>query len=75
MAYQIQRCDGLYHEALRGLEFLPKDAKKAVYLSAKLYQQILRRIEHLHYNVFEHSARTRKSEKFMILAQHIWKKF
>lgn len=75
MAYQIQRCDWLYHEALHGLEFLPKDAKKAVYLSAKLYQQILRRIEHLHYNVFEHSARTRKSEKFMVLAQHIWKKF
>ena len=75
MAYQIQRCDWLYKEALHGVEFLPKDAKKAVYLSAKLYQQILRRIEHLNYNVFEHSARTKKSEKFMVLAQHIWKKF
>ena len=75
MAYQIQRCDSLYKEALHGLEYLPKEARKAVYLSAKLYQQILRRIEHLHYNVFEYSARTRKSEKFMVLAQHMWKKF
>ena len=74
MAFQIQRCDWLYKEALHGLEYLPKEVRKAIYLSAKLYQQILRRIEHLHYNVFEHSARTRKSEKFMVLAQHMWKK-
>ena len=73
MAYEIQRCDALYKEALHGLEYLPKEARKAVYLSAKMYQQILRRIEHLHYNVFEHSARTKKSEKYMVLIQHIWK--
>jgi phytoene/squalene synthetase len=75
MAFQIQRCDALYHEALHGLDFLPKETRKAIYLSAKLYQQILRRIEHLHYHVFDKSARTRKSEKFLVLAQHMWKRF
>ncbi len=74
MAYEIQRCDALYHEALHGLQYLPKSSRKAIYLSAKLYQQILRRIEKLHYNMFDASARTTKSEKFMILAQHMWKR-
>lgn len=74
MAYEIQHCDWLYKEALHGLEYLPKDSRKAIYLSAKLYQQILRRIEHIKYNVFERSARTKKTEKFMVLAQHIRKK-
>lgn len=73
MAYQIHRCDALYHEALHGLQYLPKNCRKAIYMSAKLYQQILRRIEKLHYNVFSHSARTTKTEKFMVLTQHIWK--
>jgi 15-cis-phytoene synthase len=74
MAYEIQRCDTLYDEALHGLKFLPKESKKAIYLSAKLYQQILRRIEHLHYNVFDRSARTTKSEKLMVLVSNIGKK-
>lgn len=74
VAYEIQRCDALYQEALHWLQYLPKHARKAVYLSAKLYQQILRRIEKLHYNMFAQSARTRKNEKFMVLAQHMWKK-
>jgi phytoene/squalene synthetase len=74
MAFEIQRCDALYHEALHGIQYLPKESRKAIYLSAKLYQQILRRIEKLDYNVFEHSARTRKSEKFMVIMQHMGKR-
>lgn len=71
MAYQIQRADWLYQEALEWLDRLPKSSRKAIYLSAKLYQQILRKIEYLHYNVFANSAKTKKRDKLLVLLKEI----
>lgn len=75
MAYCIHHCDALYDEAYHGIQFLPKDTRKAVYLSLKLYQQILRKIEYNHYNVFAQSARTQRHDKALVLTKEIRKKW
>lgn len=71
MKAQIARADSLYNEAIEGVHYLPRDARKAIYLSAKLYQEILRKIERRWYNVFAYSAKTAKRDKLRILLTHI----
>lgn len=67
MQMQIQKADDLYSYALTGVRYLPKVARKAIYLSAKLYQEILRKIERLDYDVFSSSAKTTKFDKSKVL--------
>lgn len=71
MTAQIDHIDALYDEAIEGIHHLPRDTRKAIYLSAKLYQEILRKIERRWYNVFAYSAKTAKRDKLRILLQHI----
>jgi 15-cis-phytoene synthase len=67
-AYQITRCDLLYQHAYEGIPLLPRVARIPVRLAAKLYQRILRHIEHHHYNVFDKSMRTSKRKKLWTVA-------
>lgn len=75
MRFQIRRADELYGYALQGLHYLPQKTRNAIYLSAKLYQGILRKIEKYDYNVFAYSAKTGKREKLRIILSHMWKYF
>lgn len=75
MRFQIARADKLYEIALEGLQYLPRETRNAIYLSAKLYQWIVRRIEKNDYNVFAYSAKTRKRDKLRIVLSHMWKYF
>lgn len=71
MAHCIQHCDALYQEAKIWLQYLPKNSRKAVYMSLKLYQQILRKIEYRHYNVFAKSARTQWHDKAIVIMKEL----
>ncbi len=73
MAYCIQHCDALYEEARLWLKHLPPRSQKAIYMSLKLYQQILRKIEHTQYNIFAKSARTNWQDKWIVIAKSLWK--
>jgi phytoene/squalene synthetase len=71
MKRAIARCDEFFEQSFSGLKYLTKFSRQAVYLAARLYQSILRKIEKIEYNVFAFSARTKPSEKFIILARYI----
>lgn len=74
MHYYIDKCDDLYFEAMQGLSFLKKGSRKAVFIAAKLYQEILRKIQRIGYNVFEHSAKTTRLEKFTVMARYFFRR-
>lgn len=75
MRFQISRADALYELALQWLQYLPRQTRNAIYLSAKLYQGILRKIEKCDYNIFAYSAKTTKRDKLRIVLSHMWKYF
>lgn len=74
MAYMkraINRCDDLFEQSFSGLKYLTKFSRQAIYLAARLYQSILRKIENIDYNVFALSARTTPTEKFITLSRYV----
>lgn len=71
MQTQITYCDGLYDQALYGLQYLNIKGVKPVYLAAKLYQRILRQIEKVWYNVFAFDAHTTKLQKIRTLLPYL----
>lgn len=73
MREAIDLADNLYQESIPGLDFLDPQGKKPVYLAARLYQEILRKIERNWYNVFGRSAKTSSRDKMKVVAKNIWK--
>jgi len=71
MKRAIIRCDDLFEQSFSGLKYLTKFSRQAIYLAARLYQSILRKIEKNGYNVFAFSARTTSSEKFITLSRYL----
>ena len=67
MAYMIQKCRVLYTESYSGIPYLSRYARMPIYLSGKLYEGILDRIEYLDYDVFTASARTSQWRKIWIV--------
>lgn len=67
MKDQIAKIRLLYREAEQGYQYIPKEARRAVELSARLYEGILDKIETLDYDVFEKSARTNFLQKMRIM--------
>lgn len=72
MKDQISIVRSMYREAEKGYEYLPKEWRRAVELSAKLYEGILDKIEKNHYDVFTKSARTNFLQKIRIVVWYIF---
>ena len=64
MQFEIDRCRQLYRSGDLGLAMLPDRSARCVGMRhARLYSQILDRIEAQHYDVFASRARVRASAK------------
>ncbi|MEJ5253342.1 MAG: phytoene/squalene synthase family protein [Chthonomonadetes bacterium] len=66
LRFEIERTRTLYREAEVGVHLLPREYRYPVLLGARLYAQILRRIETNGYDVFRRRARTSTAEKIWI---------
>jgi 15-cis-phytoene synthase len=75
MKDQIIKTRLLYREAEKGYIYLPKEGRRAVKLSAKLYEGILDKIEYNDYDVFTKSARTNFLQKMRIVIQYFYAEF
>ncbi len=73
MRFQIGRARQLYAESLPGVALLGRQGRFAVAAAAELYRQILDRIEHNNYNVFDRRASTRGRDKLWQLPG-IWRR-
>lgn len=72
MQDEIAKARVLYRAAEQGYQYLPKEGRRAVELSAKLYEGILDKIERNDYNVFCKSARTNFLQKMKIVVQYFF---
>ncbi len=72
LMFQIQRCDELYARSAAGIPLLDPSGRTAVAVASHLYQEILRKIEKQHYNIFIRRAQTSGWEKAW-LAFTAWK--
>ncbi len=52
MKYEVSKTRALYRQGYRGLGFLSKDTRLAVYVAGRMYERILDRIEQNHFNPF-----------------------
>lgn len=71
MKFQIARADKLYAEARQGIQGLHPQGRTAVRVAARLYQEILRKIEQQNYNVFEKRASTSTWEKLTLTIKEL----
>lgn len=71
MKFQIARADRLYAEARHGISGLHPQGRVAVRVAARLYQEILRKIEQQNYNVFEKRASTSTWEKLKLTIKEL----
>ena len=65
--FQIARAGTLYQEAEPGIEMLAPQGRRAVRVASRLYAKILQKIEHQDCNIFQGRARTKISEKVVIM--------
>lgn len=63
MKMMIQKCREMYPRSMIWLQYLRPEGRKAVRLAAVLYEAILDKIEHNHYDVFTKSCRTHLRDK------------
>lgn len=75
MKDMIVWCRKLYRESEKWIEWLPDDCKKAVIISARLYEWILDNIERNEYDIFTKSAKTTLITKVKILLTYQLKKW
>lgn len=73
MRFQIERCRTLYATAERGIDRLPRRVQFPVLLGARLYAEILTKIEQNHYDVFRYRAHTTHTEKLSIAGKLYWR--
>ena len=71
MKFQINRAKNYYATAEKGIALLAKDTRFTVLLAARIYGQILHKIEQQNYNVFLKRAHTTTTQK-MFSVPKIW---
>ncbi len=67
MRFEIERAQGFYAQAERGIRNLSRDSRWPVWTALMLYQGILDVIERNQYDVFNQRAYVPKTEKFLYL--------
>ncbi len=72
MRFQIARCRKLYAIAEQGIPLLPLRVQFPVLLGARLYAEILNKIEQNGYDVFRYRAHTTHFEKVRIASRLYW---
>lgn len=65
MRFEVARAKSLYQVAEQGIDRLPKEMRKAIWIARVLYARILDRIEANGYDVFSGRARTSPAEKLL----------
>ena len=68
MRFQIERARTLYANADQGIPYIYRGRRYPVVVARHLYAAILRRIEDLGYDVFNHRAETSFTEKLLVAA-------
>lgn len=71
MKFQISRAKDYYATAEKGIGLLEKDTRFTVLLAARIYKQILEKIEKQNYNIFLKRAHTTLSQKIFSVPK-IW---
>ncbi len=71
MKFQINRAKNYYATAEKGIALLEKDTRFTVLLAARIYEQILQKIEAQNYNVFLKRAHTTTTQKIFSIPK-IW---
>lgn len=71
MKFQIDRAEGYYQSADKGVAMLDRDSRLPVMLAKENYRRILRKIEENNFQVFNQRAYLNSSEKFSILPKVI----
>jgi phytoene synthase len=71
MKFQIKRAKNYYATAEKGIALLEQDTRFTVLLAARIYKQILEKIEKQNYNVFLNRAHTTLSRKIFSVPK-IW---
>ncbi len=71
MKFQIKRTKNYYAAAEKGISLLEKDTRFTVLLAARIYAQILEKIEAQNYNVFLSRAHTTLIQKILSIPK-IW---
>ena len=71
MKFQINRAKNYYATAEKGIALLEKDTRFTVLLAARIYGQILQKIEQQNYNVFQTRAHTTMTQKMFSIPK-IW---
>ncbi len=71
MKFQISRAKDYYATAEKGIALLEKDTRFTVLLAARIYKQILEKIEKQNYNIFLKRAHTTFSQKIFSVPK-IW---
>lgn len=66
LSFQIARADCLYEEARKGIQSLHPRGRLAVRIAARLYQQILRKIEENNMDIFSKRVGTSTGEKLIL---------
>lgn len=71
MKFQISRAKDYYATAEKGIGLLEKDTRFTVLLAARIYKQILEKIEEQNYNIFLKRAHTTLTQKIFSVPK-IW---
>lgn len=71
MKFQVERADGYYQEASKGIPMLTTASQFAIYSASKIYQGILRKLEQRDYNPFLGRVYVPSGKKFRILAREV----
>ena len=71
MEFQIARARRFYADAQPGIPLLNRDGRFAVQVASDVYQQILRRIERAHYDVYSQRAVVPPLEKYWITTRRM----
>lgn len=69
MKYEIARARQLFREADHGIPLLSQKGQLAVKLASRLYEKILDKIEHEHYDIFHKRVRSTTLEKIWLITK------
>jgi len=72
MKFQIIRAKRFYDEGIKGISYLNKDSRLAVYVSSLLYGHILDEIENRNYNVFAARVRVGNINKIRVILRSLY---
>lgn len=72
MHFEIERTYKLYDKGVKGISFLDKDGRRAVYASALVYKEILDLIEKSQYDIFSKRVVVSPFRKTVLIFKSLW---